>query len=126
MKKRKKKKTKSYGEYYINYFLKYNNINFIREKKFENCRSNKNYPLRFDFYLPEYNILIEFQGKHHYMPVHKYRKAKIIHYKTIENDKIKKEFCENNNISLIEINYKEIDNIYDKLIEELEKIIPKK
>jgi len=71
--------------------------------------------LRFDFYLPDYNTLIEFQGIHHYKPINKYRKAKIVHEKTIKHDEIKRSFCNENNIRLLEINYKDKEKISDIL-----------
>ena len=50
-----------------------NNINFSEQEKFNflpiKCINPKtNYPLRFDFYLPDYNLCIEYQGAQHYIP----------------------------------------------------------
>jgi len=50
----------SKGERKIKIFLKDNNIKFISQKRFNNCRNK--YTLPFDFYLPEYNICIEYNG----------------------------------------------------------------
>jgi len=116
---RRKKRKRSFGEYYIEEFLKYNQINYKKEKSFDNCRSPKNRVLRFDFYLIDYNILIEYQGIHHYKPVNKGYRAKRVHNTTMLHDSIKKEFCKDNNIELIEIHYKDLKNIFDVLIEEL-------
>ena len=41
-----------------------NNIKYKRQYKFDNCKNK--YKLRFDFYLPDYNIAIEYDGKQHY------------------------------------------------------------
>lgn len=112
-----KKKVRSYGEYYIQKFLDYNNIQYIKEKTFKDCLSLKNNRLRFDFYLPNQNILIEFQGPHHYKPVNKGRRAKRVHKTTVLHDKIKRNFCKKNDIKLLEI--KQIKNIYETLLEEL-------
>ena len=117
--KRRKKRQRSFGEYYIQQFLEYNNINYTREKTFSDCINSKNNKLRFDFFLKDYNILIEFQGCHHYAPVNKYQRAKTVHKKTVYHDIIKRQYCQNNNICLIEIHYKDINNIFDILIEEL-------
>jgi very-short-patch-repair endonuclease len=54
----------SKGELKIIKFLKENNINFEQQKKFNNCKYKR--LLSFDFYLPEQNILIEYDGKQHY------------------------------------------------------------
>lgn len=115
----RKKRKRSFGEYYIEEFLKYNNINYKKEKIFNKCRSLKNYPLRFDFYLIDHNIIIEFQGIHHFKPVNNGYRAKRVHNKTVLHDSIKRKFCKDYNIVLIEINYWDINNIYDVLIEEL-------
>jgi hypothetical protein len=120
---RRKKRKRSFGEYYIEEFLKYNHIDYKKEKTFNSCRSAKNRLLRFDFYLVDYNILIEFQGMHHYKPVNKGYRAKRVHNLTVLHDSIKKEFCKDNNIDLIEIHYKDLKNIFDVLIEGLTEII---
>jgi len=120
---RRKKRQRSFGEYYIKQFLEYNNINYMKEKTFSDCLNLKNNKLRFDFYLVDYNILIEFQGKHHYMPVNKYNRAKRVYNKTVLHDQIKRQYCEDNEITLIEISYLDLGNIFDVLIEELNKIL---
>jgi len=91
-------------------------IKYNQEYSFSDCRSPKNYPLRFDFYLYEWNILIEFQGHHHFKAVNKGRMAKITHEKTVVHDAIKKEYSGCNRIVLIEIPYWEIDNMEEILI----------
>ena len=100
----------SKGEKSIRYYLLNKGINFSREKKFKNCINEKLLP--FDFYLPDYNICIEYDGKQHFEPVERF--GGINGFKKIkENDSIKNIFCENNSIDLIRISYKE--NIYDIL-----------
>lgn len=110
-----RKRHKSFGEYYIKLILEKYNIKYTKEKKFANCNSLKNHPLRFDFYLDDYNILIEFQGKHHYEPVNKYHRARKVTEQTKIHDQIKKEYCKKHNIPLIEICYKDINNIEEIL-----------
>ena len=81
MKKRRyyfKGKRCSKGEFKICKFLQRLDIEFEREKTFSECRSLKGNLLRFDFFIPEYNLLIEFNGLHHYKPVnncYKYRQS---------------------------------------------------
>jgi len=41
--------------------LERHNINFETQKQFDNCKYIKN--LYFDFYLPNYNLCIEYDGK---------------------------------------------------------------
>lgn len=76
------------------------------------CKDKRFLP--FDFYLPEYNICIEYQGEFHYQP-HWNNNGKKYLKITTKHDKIKKEFCEQNNIDLIEIPYWDFDKI-DKII----------
>ena len=76
--------------------------------KFDDCR-NKN-PLPFDFYLPNYNICIEFDGRQHYLPIFYFGGEKMLNY-TKNNDNIKNEYCLNNNIKLVRIPYYEINDI---------------
>lgn len=113
----------SIGEYYIAEYLESRNIKYIRQKQFDECLyKNK---LRFDFYLPEYNICIEFQGEQHYKPVSFKNETKddsIDNFiELIFRDNIKRNFCKKHNIKLIEISYKDRD--YNKIATILDNII---
>lgn len=57
----------SFGEKTIRIFLEQNNIKFEPQKTFNECKHIS--LLRFDFYLSEYNLCIEYQGGQHYKPV---------------------------------------------------------
>ena len=58
---------KSRGEAKIQKILRDNNIIFEPQKTFESCKSPfSNLPLYFDFYLPQYNLLIEYDGEQHF------------------------------------------------------------
>ena len=53
----------SVGEYKIRQILEENNIEYIHDMKFPTCKfPDTGYPARFDFYLPAYNLLIEYDG----------------------------------------------------------------
>jgi hypothetical protein len=106
-----RKKIRSHGELNITNYLIYNNVNFTREYIFNDCRSPKNYPLRFDFYLINLNLLIEFQGQHHFFPINNNPRSKYVHNKTKIHDNIKREYCKSKNIRLLEIPYSEKLNI---------------
>lgn len=101
---------RSKGEEIIETYLLKNNINFEKQKTFNDC-FNK-YKLRFDFYLPDYNICIEFNGIQHYKEI-KYFGGKEKFILNINRFNIKKNYCINNNINLYIIKYN--DNIIDKL-----------
>lgn len=102
----------STGEIRIENWLKENNIHFVSQKRFEQCR-NKN-PLPFDFYLPDNNICIEYDGIHHFEQINRSsssEKNKEQFEITQKHDKIKNDFCMSNNITLLRISYLEKDNI---------------
>ncbi len=92
----------SHGERYIKEFLDINNIQYVREKTFEEC--NNIGKLRFDFYLPKYNICLEYDGIQHYKPI-EYFGGVYDFEKRKYNDSIKDEFCKLNNIDLFRIKY---------------------
>lgn len=99
--------SESKGEKEIESILIKNNIYFERQKSFEGCKNVK--PLFFDFFLKQNNICIEFDGIQHFQPI--YGKDSL--NRTIINDRIKNEFCINNNITLLRIKYS--DNIHEKM-----------
>ena len=105
-----KRKNISIGEEKIKSFLNKKNIKFIQQKRFFFIKNKKMLPV--DFYLPNYNIVIEFQGRQHFEEV-KFFKNNLSYQKY--NDKIKKENCLKNGIIFVEIKYNE--NIENKLSE---------
>lgn len=100
----------SKGEKIIFDFLTQNNIEFKRQKTFDQCTDKRK--LSFDFYLPQHNICIEYNGIHHYKPV-EYFGGLTTTKNQKKRDKIKKAFCKKNNIQLIIIKYN--DNLMNKL-----------
>jgi hypothetical protein len=109
------------GESRIKLVLNQLYVNFIREYSYIDCKFiNK---LEFDFYLPQYNLLIEYQGQQHYEPVDfagKGEKWSNNQFKLNQKrDNIKREYCKKNNIRLLEIPYWDYNNIESILIKEL-------
>lgn len=102
------KKHISKGEQKISDVLNELNITFIRQYGFSDCR--KQNKLLFDFYLPDYNVCIEYNGEQHYKSI-KYFGGKEKLKMQRENDIIKENYCMNNNINLIIIPYTEFKNI---------------
>lgn len=88
----------SKGECRIREFLERNNIIFEQEKMFDDCKDVRRLP--FDFYLPEYNLIIEFDGQHHF-----YETGLGNYELTKRHDEIKNQYCKNNNIDLLRIPY---------------------
>ena len=108
----------SKGEILVRNWLIKNKIEFDEQKRFDDCR-NKN-PLPFDFYAPKYNLCIEYDGEQHFIPFG--FNSKMTDEEKLENlerlqfhDKIKNDYCENNNINLLRIRYDE--NVEEKLTE---------
>jgi len=98
-------------------------IKFEQEKTFDKCRSNKNRKLRFDFFLPDYNLLIEYDGEHHFAPVNKYRRAKITHRSTVKHDVIKNKFVKEQNINFLRIPHWEFNSILDLIKDKVTEIV---
>ena len=108
----------SKGELCIEKFLLINNIKYQYQKTFNNCINKNNRKLKFDFYLPIQNILIEFDGKQHFEPI-KYFGGQNSFNLVKEYDKIKNDYAKNNNIKLIRISYKEfkyVNKILSKIL----------
>jgi len=101
---------KSKGEKAIHKFLMGSLVKFIPQKKFNDCLNVKH--LSFDFYLPDYNMCIEYDGKQHFEPVNRFGGLNGFE-KTKKNDKIKTDYCFKKDIKLIRIAY--TDNITQKL-----------
>ena len=70
---------------------------------------------RFDFYLPDYNLFIEYDGEQHYHTTRYHgddvEANQSVLKKTQEHDKIKNQYCIDNNIDLLRIPYWEKENI---------------
>jgi very-short-patch-repair endonuclease len=105
----------SKGEIEIIKYLNKNSIKYIPQKKFDGCIGEKK-RLAFDFYLPELNKCIEFDGEQHYIAKEIWGGNKYL-IKIQSYDNIKTQYCQDNNIELIRIKYNE--NIENKLNEYL-------
>jgi len=101
----------------LNYFNKITNIYYIPQKTYNKLIGVYGKLLSYDFYLPYYNLLIEYQGEFHDGTA--YQQSKEDYRKQLEHDKRKKEYAQNNNIKLSEIWYWDFDNIESILENEL-------
>ena len=107
---------RSKGEEKIEKYLINSGIKFESQKKFSNLRNTL--PLSYDFYLPEYNTLIEYQGQFHDGSTSMVLKEKYFD-KQQKNDKLKRDYAKDNGYNLLEIWYYDFDNtenIIDKFI----------
>lgn len=101
----------SKGEREVEQFLKENKITFIYQYsiKYSLNKKGKTY---IDFYLPDYNIFIEYNGMQHYIPI-KHFGGELKFYEQVQRDSYVRNYCKENNIKLIEIKYN--DNVASKL-----------
>lgn len=115
----------SYYNMYIDKLLTNNNI----KHKSEYSVRIDNSIYRFDFYLPEYNLFIEYDGEQHYKPVRYYKQtdkeAELNFEETKRRDKIKDCYCMNNNINLLRIPYWEKENIETIINDHLQRLSEK-
>ena len=92
-------------EMFIRDFLVLLNVEFVQQKRFSDCMNKKcSDTLPFDFYLPSYNIIIEYDGEHHFHPVQGWGGEEKFNI-TQQNDCIKNDYCKINNITLLRLPY---------------------
>ena len=103
----------SHGERTISKILEKLFIKYESQKKFDGCK-NINH-LLFDFYLPKYNVCIEYDGEQHFKAI-KFFGGNDALIKTQKRDKIKDEYCNKNNIHLLRIPYTKFDDIENIII----------
>ena len=104
----------SNGEKRILKYLQDNKIKFNTQYTFEDCKNI--FCLPFDFYLPDYNMCIEYDGEQHFRPVDYFGGEES--FKRLQrNDHIKTQYCCDNGIGLCRIRYDQ--NVDQKLNEYL-------
>lgn len=92
----------SSGEELISQYLSFRNIVFEKQKTFSDCKDSR--LLRFDFYLPELNVAIEYQGEQHYKSIEFFGGySRFID--GLKKDNIKRDYCNQNDIKLLVIPY---------------------
>ena len=92
----------SKGEKFIRNYLEENHIKYVPQKKFKDLK-DKTY-LSYDFYLPDYKILIEYQGIQHYQSEDYFGGKKQFELQN-KHDNLKREYAKNNNYKLLELKY---------------------
>lgn len=92
----------SHGEREVELFLAQNKFQYIREYRFDDCRDKQ--PLPFDFYLPDINTCIEYDGQQHYKPFDRWG-GDVALRGTKRRDSIKTNYCKAKGIRLIRIPY---------------------
>jgi len=100
---------RSKGEEQIELWLIEHNIQYETQKTFQDCKGTRR-TLPFDFYLKNYNLIIEYDGKQHFesIPVFGGRKGLKI---TTTNDNLKNQYCYLNHINILRIPYWKLNKI---------------
>lgn len=101
-------KTSSLEEHIIK-ILQKEKIKFQREKTYPDLKFGY---YRFDFFLPQYNLLIEVDGAQHYKFSKIFHKKRQDFLKAQERDRRKNSYALSHNIPLYRIPYFEIENIH--------------
>lgn len=107
----------SIGERAIEDYLKKNNINYCREYVV-NINSQR---YRIDFFLPDYNLFIEYNGIQHYKPVKHFGGEQEFENQQIRDNKIM-DYCKQIEQKLLIISYHDFNNINEILEREVRNI----
>ena len=92
------------GETFISKILDNLNINYEYQKTFDDLRDSQ--PLSYDFYIPDQNILIEYQGLQHYQPID-YFGGDDRFISQQKHDKMKLDYAKEHGYNLITVPYTE-------------------
>jgi len=106
------------GEKKILDFLVQNHIKFEPQKSYDDLLGIGGGKLSYDFYLSDYNLLIEYQGEQHEHPVEIFGGEKQFAIQQ-EHDRRKQNYASSNNINLLEIWYYDLKNIDSILTEKI-------
>lgn len=110
----------SKGELKIKQILNDNHIDFIPQQTFPDCRfEDTNYLAFFDFYIPNKNYVIEYDGKQHFKEPSDTSNRKKSLSEIQAHDEFKNNWCRKNSIEIIRIPYTHYNdlNIGDLLLE---------
>lgn len=102
---------RSIAEYELSVFLDQNGIHYEQQYKFQDCKYKRTLP--FDFCIKDQHgeiiMLIELHGQQHYYPFTYCEESELKmiknYYDRIRKDKIKEEYCQENNIPLLIIKF---------------------
>jgi very-short-patch-repair endonuclease len=110
----------SRGEHMAASIFKMHNINFEPQKRFDDCRDK--YALPFDFYLPDYNLVVEIMGEQHEHPVD-YFGGEESFKNRVYHDKMKRDYLKTNNINILDIWYYEFNKMEELILNKINSII---
>lgn len=97
------------------------NIMYEKEKTFNDLKYKSK--LRFDYYLPQYHLCIEFNGVQHYEYIEYFHRNKAQFQQQIYKDGLKEKYCQDNSISFLELPCDlTVNEVQSKLMNTLNKI----
>lgn len=102
-------------------FQKHNYV-YEPQKRFDDCRDK--YTLPFDFYLADYNLVVEIMGEQHEHPIDHFGGEESFK-KCIKHDKIKRDYLKQNNIHCLDIWYYEFDQMESMIFNKIQEILNK-
>ncbi len=112
----------SKAERRIEKWLKSSRIVYFSQKTFDDCKNPKtNFKLRYDFYIPSKNLLIEYDGQQHFheMTTGRYTITKQRLEDNKYRDKLKNDYAKSKGINLLRISYLEEDKMDEMLTKSL-------
>lgn len=104
----------SKGEDKITKYLRDKSISFKSQKTFKGLVGLGGGNLKYDFYIPDYKLLIEYNGEQHYKPVEAFGGENQLEIQK-EHDQRKRDYAKEHNYKLLEIGYWDFNNIEDIL-----------
>lgn len=109
----------SSGERTISQILDAKHVKYIQQYVFDDCRYKR--PLPFDFYLPDYNLCIEYDGKQHYVKNEFFNEHDPFKERQIK-DHIKNKYCKEHGINMLRIPYNHTQSLEDIIMKRLQGI----
>lgn len=107
----------SKGEKVISSFLEQRGIKYETQKYFREWGIGIHY---FDFFIPQYNLVIEYNGRQHYEFVQHFHKTQKEFEYRLEKDRVKKQAALDQNLNYVSINhllFNHLDQILEKIFD---------
>ncbi len=96
-------------------------VAFKKTKVYKNVPKEVRY-FEFDGFNKALNLAVEYQGIQHYQYPNWFHKTQTEFDLALNRDRLKREYCKNNNILLLEVPYTHNNNLRSFLIEEINKL----
>lgn len=117
----RKKSVPSVGERKVIKYLRKHHVKFKREHYFPELTNDRTgYLLFFDFYVKDLNLVIEVDGKQHFVAIH----GKAAFKRQVYCDNLKNTFCQQNEIAICRLTYEDLKTM-DKLKEFIAHRLPR-